>query len=72
MNNLKLTGIILLSILLVLSIFMFFFTQNNKIYKITYTTNASKVQALCPFYCIDQGYTGGYYTNLLNKCICKK
>jgi len=30
-----------------------------------------KLKVLCPFNCIDSGFDGGYYSNLLNKCVCK-
>jgi hypothetical protein len=30
-----------------------------------------KLKALCPFNCIDSGFEGGHYSNLLNKCVCK-
>ena len=31
-----------------------------------------RFKALCPFNCVDMGFEGGYYTNLGEKCVCRR
>lgn len=50
---------------------MMFFTSNNQIHEVR-AVNNSQERALCPFYCIDNGFAGGYYTNWINKCVCRR
>ena len=70
MNKVILVTLIFCVIVLGLCTYMMFFTSNNQVHYLN-TNNYTKARALCPFYCIDNGYAGGYYTNWINKCVCK-
>jgi flagellar basal body-associated protein FliL len=71
MNKIILLTLIFCFVVLAGATYMMFFTSNNQIHEVR-AVNNSQERALCPFYCIDNGFAGGYYTNWINKCVCRR
>jgi len=71
-NKLNIRGAMTFSILACFILIISLVIQNDNIEKVEPVQEYNRVQALCPFLCIDNGYNGGYYTNLINECVCIK
>lgn len=73
-STINLIGIIIIVLFVgIVGFIIFKHTANDNLGNFQNITEAqAQVKALCPFLCIDSGFEDGYYTNWINKCVCRK